>query len=123
MVAGASFERHPAGDMIIHQGAAADALFLLLTGKCRVVHEEGASQSAVADLEAGDYFGEIGVLHAGVRTSNVDATSDVELMRIPAETFLEAVRAHFRFGLFVDLEAAERIHDLGEVEGGATWDD
>ena len=123
VVAGASFERHPAGDMIIHQGAAADALFLLLTGKCRVVHEEGASQSAVADLEAGDYFGEIGVLHAGVRTSNVDATSDVELMRIPAETFLEAVRAHFRFGLFVDLEAAERIHDLGEVEGGATWDD
>ena len=45
----------------------------------------------VATLEAGDYFGEIGLLEKRPRTATVTAVTDSVLFRIPGEDFLRII--------------------------------
>ena len=48
-------------------------------------------EGKVGDLNDGDYFGEIGLLHKIPRTATVTASIDSELWRMPGEMFLQLV--------------------------------
>lgn len=83
----------PASSVILRQGDAADALYVLEAGAVDVETGRGGSHRHLARLEAGDYFGEIGILQGVPRTATVVAATPVRLYRIAAEDFLAAVSA------------------------------
>jgi hypothetical protein len=77
----------PAGDVVLRQGDPSDALWVVDEGRLEVtIHGV-----LVNEMQAGDYFGEIGLLHARARTATVTATSRCRLLRIPAEDFAAAL--------------------------------
>jgi len=77
-----------AGDVVIHEGAEADDLYIIQHGHFDVTT---AQKGQVGELEDGDYFGEIGLLRRIPRTATVTASVNGELWRMPGETFLQLV--------------------------------
>ena len=59
------------GDLIIEQGADADGVFILASGTA-VAEMDG--EAVHTDYTVGDFFGEVALLHGGVRTASVRAT-------------------------------------------------
>jgi CRP-like cAMP-binding protein/predicted MFS family arabinose efflux permease len=84
----------PIGEVVIHEGEDADAFYVLIGGRARVSAAStvapGESQS-LAELGAGDHFGEIGLLERRPRTATVEAITPLTLRRIEGEEFIGAL--------------------------------
>ena len=94
VTAAAGRRRYPPGAIIIRQGDPADAFFILTAGDVEVLAAQAGEEPRLIDrLHAGDYFGEIGLLHGGRRTATVRAGDDrpVELLVLGREAFLNLV--------------------------------
>jgi CRP-like cAMP-binding protein len=88
----------PAGDIVVAQGDAGDAFYVIRRGSAAVLGD-GAPVRALA---AGDSFGEIALLHDRPRTATVRATTDLDLLVLDRDVFLDAV-----CGYSVSARAAE----------------
>jgi CRP/FNR family transcriptional regulator, cyclic AMP receptor protein len=79
----------PAGSLIIHQGDAPDAMYLLLEGRMKVYLANEEGRELILDfLEAGDAFGELALLDDEERSASVVTVTPVRLALLP--------RSHFR---------------------------
>jgi CRP-like cAMP-binding protein len=79
-----------AGHIIIRQGEPGDRFYLLVAGTCQVWREQpNATRVPIAQLGAGDYFGEIALLHAIPRTATVTAETRVDLLTLSRADFGE----------------------------------
>ena len=75
------------GDVVFSEGDAADALFVVASGRARVLKGSGDNEVSLNVLNAGDSFGETGLLRGGARTATVRAASDVTVFRLDAGVF------------------------------------
>lgn len=67
-------EHHaPADKIVIHQGDPDDALYIIIRGVIRVIKEVDGQLIEVATLMAGDFFGELALLHHIKRTATCKA--------------------------------------------------
>lgn len=74
-------EHFAAGTVIIRQGEEADALFIIVKGRARVVREDrSGTHVPVATLGAGQFFGEMALLAGGSRSASVVAESDLDVL-------------------------------------------
>ncbi|MFT5429721.1 MAG: malate dehydrogenase (oxaloacetate-decarboxylating)(NADP+) [Myxococcota bacterium] len=92
----------PEGALIMEEGAAATAFYMLLEGTVAI---EQAGQSIVT-IGAGEVLGEMALFHKGLRTSSVRATEDCRLWRVPIDRFVHLV-------LHQDLTATHVMEALG----------
>lgn len=74
-----------AGEEVVREGDAGDALFLVVEGKLRVLRG-GREISRLGEREP---FGEMALLDPGPRSATVRAETDVRLLRIAREEFEE----------------------------------
>ena len=84
--------RVPAGEDVIREGDAPDALYVLVEGAAVVTSGAGGRLNTMA---AGDFFGEIGLLKGVPRTATVTSTEPCTLLRIEGRR-LPVARAHGR---------------------------
>jgi HlyB family type I secretion system ABC transporter len=101
------------GTPIVREGEPADALFLIVSGRARVVKNAdrgGPSNGEVSLglLKAGDTFGEIGLLEQTMRTVTVRASSDVEALRLDRTVFDALVASHPDARRYLELQALHR---------------
>jgi CRP-like cAMP-binding protein len=80
----AHFADYARGDEIVSTGGSGDAFYVILGGSAKA-----RGKPAARTLQAGDYFGEIALLDGGPRSATVVATSELQVMRVPREAFLE----------------------------------
>ena len=79
--------RLPAGAQIITAGERGDRFYVIDSGEVEVFEGETLARQQ----GGGDYFGEIALLRDISRTATVVARSDVELLALEREDFLDAV--------------------------------
>ncbi|HYO66705.1 MAG TPA: cyclic nucleotide-binding domain-containing protein [Archangium sp.] len=73
----------PAGALLLEQGREVDALYLLLRGKCQVLHRHpDGSQVPLRTLGEGDMFGEIALMLGLAATATVCAETPCILLRL-----------------------------------------
>jgi ATP-binding cassette subfamily B protein len=101
------------GTAIVREGEPADALFLITSGRARVLkNAEDAGPSnreiSLGTLKAGDSFGAIGLLEQTTRTVTVRASSDVEALRVDREVFDALVAEHPSLRRYLELQALHR---------------
>jgi len=83
----------PADYVVIREGAAADALWVLVQGAVAVsARGESGHSRRLRTMGAGTYFGEIGLLRRVPRTATVRTVEPSLLLRIDGADFLEAVQ-------------------------------
>jgi cyclic nucleotide-binding protein len=85
-------ERVDVGETVVKQGDDSDDVFLIIDGTFEVlISHFGQPPDLIRELNAGDSFGELGVLYDVPRTATVRCTASGHLLRIPGETFLDAL--------------------------------
>jgi CRP-like cAMP-binding protein/cytochrome P450 len=76
------------GEPAVRQGDAADAWYVVGRGPLEVWRDDGAGEARVGALDAGESFGEIGLLQGSPRTATVRAGPEgAEVLRVPAAAF------------------------------------
>ncbi len=79
----------PAGEMVFHRGDAGDALFLIDAGSVAILTDDDRESEVLAQLEAGQSFGEMALLTGEPRTASAKAMTATHLLRIDKEHFDE----------------------------------
>jgi signal transduction histidine kinase len=79
--------------IIFHEGSPSDAIFLVLKGKVLFFKKRGDQDNPhiISSCDAGDYFGEIGILTKEGRALSAKAEGDVILVKIPATTINDLI--------------------------------
>jgi HlyB family type I secretion system ABC transporter len=101
------------GMPIVREGEPADALFVLVSGRARVLKNAdrgGASNGEISLglLKPGDTFGEIGLLEQTTSTVTVRASGDVEALRLDRAVFESLLAEHAEFRRYFELQALNR---------------
>jgi hypothetical protein len=98
------------GIVVISQGEVGDRFYLIDRGRVAVT----ADGRHVADLGAGEFFGEIALLRDVPRTATVTATEETRLLTLERDQFLAAVTGFALSHLEVDRVAIERLNELDQ---------
>ncbi|MEQ8762763.1 MAG: cyclic nucleotide-binding and patatin-like phospholipase domain-containing protein [Planctomycetota bacterium] len=89
-----SLEALDAGRTLFHQGEVADAAYLIVSGRLRVVLEGEGEESILNEIGPGELFGEMALLTDDARSATVYAVRDSRLARLGRESFLRILRHH-----------------------------
>src|SRR4051812_9788841 len=83
---------YPARSRIVHAGEGADGLYVLVSGRAKLLFHDGDGRELIAaSLGPNEFFGEIGVLDGYPRAASVDATDACETLFVPRKVLLECV--------------------------------
>ncbi len=95
------------GEILIAQGAPGREFFLVLKGvaSCRIKRRQ------VAEFTKGGYFGELALLYGGVRTADVVAETDMELLVFDSREFRAMLMTTPGIGVKMLARLAERLAD------------
>ena len=87
-----------AGDWIMHEGEAAESLFIVRSGRVEVV-DEGPPESLIRVLRRGDVLGELALLRQGTRSASARAVRDSELLELGRGPFEDLIQGAPSFAL------------------------
>jgi CRP-like cAMP-binding protein/uncharacterized membrane protein YdbT with pleckstrin-like domain len=106
---GFSEESYDTGAMILEQGAPADSLYLLYSGRVRVHRRREGRVQELAILVSGDYFGEMEILGPrGVRSASVTALEPILVLRISSQAFGEVLKTYPNIKPNIEVAIASR---------------
>jgi CRP-like cAMP-binding protein len=89
LVRDATLAEYSLGDVVIEQGARGDSLYVILSGSAKA-----RGKPAARTLRIGDYFGELGVLDGVPRSATVVAMGELQVMKIPRQSFLRLAQRY-----------------------------
>jgi CRP-like cAMP-binding protein len=98
----------PAGSTIVEQDDLGDSMYIVVEGRCRVVHHKGGREIELAALKDGDFFGEIALVDEGPRSADVIAITDVSMLKI-TQAVVSALAGVYPSAAFKLLIAIGRI--------------
>jgi serine/threonine-protein kinase len=112
--------RVPRGTVVINEGDAPDAAYILVEGQCELYRVVFGHKRFMRMLSAGEVFGETSILGSSTRTASIAASTDVTLVRVTREAlerelertgwmraFIEAVAQRF-------IELDRKVRELEE---------
>jgi len=82
-------------DVIIKQGEKGDFYYIIQSGSCRVMRhskETGNKEIKIADIDAGNGFGEDALISDAPRNATVIMNTDGTLMRLAKDNFIELLK-------------------------------
>ncbi|MDH3423436.1 MAG: cation:proton antiporter, partial [Gemmatimonadota bacterium] len=106
----------PSGDAIVKQGDRGSSLFLVARGVVRVIREDEGKATDLATLMAGDFFGEMALLHKMTRSATCRAVTPCalyELARSDLESVVETCPAISEALAAADRERREQLREAG----------
>jgi putative ABC transport system ATP-binding protein len=101
------FAEFSPGDIVLLKGTPSDSFFVILSGEARALREPAART-----LTTGDFFGEMGALDGTPRSATVVATTELHVMRVPRQVFLELLAESGNVSLSVLTELGARVRRL-----------
>lgn len=95
------------GEVLTAQGSLGREFFLVLSGiaSCRL------GKRQVTEFTKGGYFGELALLHGGIRTADVVAETDMELLVLDAREFKAMLATTPAISVKMLARLAERLAD------------
>ena len=97
-----------AGEPIVRQDEMGDCMYIVLSGRARVVHHKAGRDIDLALLNPGDFFGELALVDEGPRSADVIAIEDCALLKI-TQAVIAAVAGVYPTAAFKLLIAIGRI--------------
>ncbi len=102
------------GEVIVQEGEDGNDMFLIQSGKVRVVKGKGDKEIVLATLGPRDFFGEMALFGERKRTATVVAVGDTYVLRLDAGLFLAKVRQEPTFALRIIETLVERLKEVNE---------
>ncbi len=98
------------GKIVVRQGDAADAAYLIIDGHAEVIAETPAGPVILATLGANETVGEMGILCNMPRNATVRAKDRLVALRIAKEPFMRMVREFPNISVSIMQELAHRVN-------------
>jgi predicted RND superfamily exporter protein len=106
----------PDGQAIVRQGELGNEMFVIIGGKAEVRVNVNGHSRVVRELNRGDVFGEMGLIRHHVRTADVVAAEDVEVLVVNERFLTRMQRRYPRIGAKIFLNVAKILSDRLEQE-------
>jgi serine/threonine-protein kinase len=102
---------YAAGTLILREGDAGDAAYMIVSGRCRVFRNVDGRDETLGTMEPGEVFGEMAILLDEPRAASVEALEPVTLLVLDKATFTEGLGIEGWTGALVRA-LAQRFRDL-----------
>jgi NTE family protein len=102
-----------AGDVVIREGDAGDRLYLVRSGRLRVLVEQEDGPKILRELGAGAAIGELALLTGSPRSATVEAVRDSELLELEADVFHSLLERDSGFAIAVARALAHQLQASG----------
>ncbi len=102
------------GTPIIREGEEADAFYVLVSGRARVVKQsQNGEEISLTSLRPGESFGEMGLLDESTSKATVRASNDVEVLRLDKSVFKALVHRNPEIRKYFELQTKHRsLHNF-----------
>ncbi len=97
------------GEYVIQQGKVGTSMFLIGSGAVKVTIGRGSEEKEVAQLGAGNFFGEIALLTSGRRTANIITVVPSNLLKLEKHDFNRFLDQHPTLRTKIQKEAGKRL--------------
>ena len=100
------------GETIVRQGEIGDRMYIIQEGRVRVTRSSGDRETQLAELRAGDFFGEMAIIDKEVRSATVSAIGEVRLLSIDKKNFLRRIHEDPSLAYRVVQKMSQTIREL-----------
>jgi diguanylate cyclase (GGDEF)-like protein len=117
LVERATEQAFPAGQVIVRQGEWPDRLFVVLSGKVRVVEAASETQTEwiLGELVEGELFGEMALLTDRPRAATVVAVEPTRCLLLPQSDFMHVLHTAPGLGIGMVRMLAARLYDADRL--------
>ncbi len=102
----------PRGTFIMRAGEETDALYIILSGRVKVLIPDDQGREVILSvLGAKDFFGEMGLFDDQPRSASVETMEASQMLRLSKSGFLACLRDNFEFTMLVIRNLNKRLRD------------
>lgn len=87
------------GERIFSEGEVGATLFIVQSGRARLFRQTGGKTVEIAEMEKGDFFGEMSLLEGTARNHSAEAAEPTELIEINTTTFDRMIRGNIEIAV------------------------
>jgi CRP/FNR family cyclic AMP-dependent transcriptional regulator len=99
------------GTTVFRQGDPGGSMYVIRSGKVRVLKESHGRQRVVMTLGPGDFFGEMAVVTGRPRSATAEVIEEAELLKVPADKLQEMVTDTGEVAIRLIRHLAERLEN------------
>ena len=115
LAASVSKKRFKRGEILVEQGKKTDALYIVLTGRIRVLMTDRKGREVIlATLTAGDYVGEMSLIDDAPHSATVAADQQVDVLVLGRDSFLRCLNENTEMAHAVMRVLVQRLRKAGE---------
>ena len=118
LVARATERVYPAGHVVVHQSEPSDSIFVVLTGRVRIIvaaPDLPLGERFLAEAGEGELIGELGVLRDQPRSATVETMEKSRCLQLPQEDFLDAIRKSTGLAMVLLKRLSDRINEADHM--------
>ena len=109
---------YPRDSAVIAAGDPTDALYIVISGRLKVVMSGNEGREAIlAILNRGDFFGEIGLIDQAPRSASVVTLESCELLTMTRTDFMKGLQKNFNLAMNVIRGLVERLRQADNKIG------
>lgn len=106
-----------AGQVLFHEGEPGREMFVIQSGKVRLVRNIRGQEKLLAELGAGEFFGEMSIINDKPRTATATVVEDAQLLVLDPKTFEAMIKANTEIAVRMIKKLAKRLDDAnGQIE-------
>lgn len=109
-----NWQRFGAGDQVFDRDSDTLEVYFVVKGTVRILTQAQDREVALADVVAGNYFGELAAIDGQARSARVVATRDALLASLDRPGFLDCLGRHPQIGVRVLERLARIIRNLDQ---------
>ncbi|MES2581070.1 MAG: Crp/Fnr family transcriptional regulator [Pseudomonadota bacterium] len=115
LAATVSKRRFKRGEILVEQGKKTDALYIVLTGRTRVLMTDSKGREVIlATLASGDYVGEMSLIDNAPHSATVVADQQVDVLVLGRDSFLRCLGENIEMAHAVMRVLVQRLRKASE---------
>lgn len=116
LVARSQVRDYLAGTVLCQEDAFEDTFYMILEGKCEVTKFINKNENRLLKiLEAGDFFGEMGLIHNAPRAATVKCITDVVVLELDKAAFDQVLQRSASVSMAMVREISNRLRENDEM--------
>jgi CRP/FNR family cyclic AMP-dependent transcriptional regulator len=101
----------PAGTVLFAEGQPGKEMFVLQSGKVRLTRVIRGQEKVIAELSAGEFFGEMSIINDKPRTASAVVVEDAQLLVLDPRTFEAMIKANTEIAVRMIKKLARRLDE------------
>ena len=106
-----------AGDYIVKQGESGLGLYFITRGRAKVEINRNGTRVVVAELQGGDFLGELSMIDDKARSADVVCTEDTNCMLLTRDSFTKLINKYPQIAIQMAKSLVGRIRSTNERVG------